>query len=180
MKIYVESGQEKEKEIIKNQYLCLEKPKRRVIKTIDKFRNSFNFNWDAEDDTSKDHNPLYKYKMKENLLFGRGTKAGFDLTEQKNKLIDYSSLIDKAGKQQKMELERNQSQSEDDDNEMSSITQRLHNPQKKADPMELGSEKNYKNKSFEQMQERDWRIFREDHDIIIKGGRVPPPLRTWD
>jgi ATP-dependent RNA helicase DDX23/PRP28 len=30
------------------------------------------------------------------------------------------------------------------------------------------------------MSERDWRIFREDHDIIIKGGRVPKPMRNWD
>ena len=30
------------------------------------------------------------------------------------------------------------------------------------------------------MTERDWRIFREDQDIIIKGGRVPNPLRGWD
>jgi len=29
------------------------------------------------------------------------------------------------------------------------------------------------------MNERDWRIFREDHDIIIKGGRVPNPMRNW-
>jgi len=29
------------------------------------------------------------------------------------------------------------------------------------------------------MSERDWRIFREDNDIIIKGGRVPQPMRQW-
>lgn len=29
------------------------------------------------------------------------------------------------------------------------------------------------------MQPRDWRIFREDMDIIIKGGRVPNPIRDW-
>ena len=29
------------------------------------------------------------------------------------------------------------------------------------------------------MSERDWRIFREDHEIIIKGGRVPIPIRNW-
>jgi len=29
------------------------------------------------------------------------------------------------------------------------------------------------------MTERDWRIFREDHEIIIKGGRVPVPIRDW-
>ena len=30
------------------------------------------------------------------------------------------------------------------------------------------------------MTERDWRIFREDNDIIIKGGRVPYPIRYWN
>lgn len=29
------------------------------------------------------------------------------------------------------------------------------------------------------MSERDWRIFREDNEIIIKGGRVPIPMRDW-
>jgi len=29
------------------------------------------------------------------------------------------------------------------------------------------------------MTERDWRIFREDNDIIIKGGRVPKPFKEW-
>jgi ATP-dependent RNA helicase DDX23/PRP28 len=35
-------------------------------------------------------------------------------------------------------------------------------------------------KKHEQMIERDWRIFREDNDIIIKGGRVPNPIRFWN
>jgi ATP-dependent RNA helicase DDX23/PRP28 len=29
------------------------------------------------------------------------------------------------------------------------------------------------------MAERDWRIFREDYSITIKGGRVPNPIRNW-
>ena len=29
------------------------------------------------------------------------------------------------------------------------------------------------------MNERDWRIFREDYNISIKGGRIPNPLRSW-
>ena len=29
------------------------------------------------------------------------------------------------------------------------------------------------------MTERDWRIFREDKDIVIKGGRCPFPMRGW-
>ena len=30
------------------------------------------------------------------------------------------------------------------------------------------------------MTQRDWRIFREDMDIVIKGGRVPNPIREWN
>ena len=26
---------------------------------------------------------------------------------------------------------------------------------------------------------RDWRIFREDFQIFIRGGRVPVPMRIW-
>jgi ATP-dependent RNA helicase DDX23/PRP28 len=29
------------------------------------------------------------------------------------------------------------------------------------------------------MSERDWRIFREDYNISIKGGRIPNPFRSW-
>lgn len=38
----------------------------------------------------------------------------------------------------------------------------------------------YMKKPLEEMTERDWRIFREDQDIMIKGGRVPHPIRSWD
>ena len=36
------------------------------------------------------------------------------------------------------------------------------------------------NKISSEMTDRDWRIFREDNDIMIKGGRVPKPMREWD
>lgn len=45
---------------------------------------------------------------------------------------------------------------------------------------ELGDTKHWSEKKAEEMTERDWRIFREDHDIIIKGGRVPKPMKEWD
>lgn len=35
------------------------------------------------------------------------------------------------------------------------------------------------NKKLDDMNERDWRIFREDHNIFHKGGRVPNPIRNW-
>lgn len=30
------------------------------------------------------------------------------------------------------------------------------------------------------MADRDWRIFKEDYNITIKGGRVPNPIRNWE
>lgn len=30
------------------------------------------------------------------------------------------------------------------------------------------------------MTDRDWRIFREDFNITIKGGNIPRPVRSWD
>ena len=29
------------------------------------------------------------------------------------------------------------------------------------------------------MTERDWRIFREDYHIAIRGGNIPFPMRNW-
>lgn len=64
------------------QYLGLNKEKKRMLRPSEKFKNIFNFEWDKSEDTSVDYNPLYKKRMQENLLFGRGIKAGFDVLEQ--------------------------------------------------------------------------------------------------
>ena len=37
----------------------------------------------------------------------------------------------------------------------------------------------YMSKDRSLMSERDWRIFREDNDIFIKGGTCPWPIRSW-
>lgn len=37
----------------------------------------------------------------------------------------------------------------------------------------------WRNKEISHMTSRDWRIFREDHNIIIKSGNVPIPMRSW-
>ena len=34
-------------------------------------------------------------------------------------------------------------------------------------------------KPLDQMTSRDWRIFRENYEIVCKGGRAPPPLRSF-
>jgi hypothetical protein len=37
----------------------------------------------------------------------------------------------------------------------------------------------FKTKPIEKMTPRDWRIFRENYEIVVKGGRAPPPLRSF-
>ena len=36
-----------------------------------------------------------------------------------------------------------------------------------------------RNKPLDKMTPRDWRIFRENYEIVVKGGRAPPPLRSF-
>ena len=36
-----------------------------------------------------------------------------------------------------------------------------------------------KSKPLDQMTSRDWRIMRENYEIVVKGGRAPPPLRSF-
>ena len=35
------------------------------------------------------------------------------------------------------------------------------------------------NKPLDKMTPRDWRIFRENYEITVKGGKAPPPLRSF-
>lgn len=46
-------------------------------------------------------------------------------------------------------------------------------------PESFKEDNSYLTKPSDQMTDRDWRIFREDNDIMIKGGRVPHPIRSW-
>lgn len=59
--IHIGCGQDRERqkelEMIKAQYLGGEKKKKKVLKGAEKFK--FNFDWAADDDTSRDLNPLY-------------------------------------------------------------------------------------------------------------------------
>jgi len=39
--------------------------------------------------------------------------------------------------------------------------------------------KHWREKSLAEMTVRDWRILREDFDILVRGGKAPMPLRDW-
>lgn len=50
---------------------------------------------------------------------------------------------------------------------------------KTKDILETEAMGDWKTKPFEKMTDRDWRIFREDHQIYIRGGKAPNPVRDW-
>jgi len=40
-------------------------------------------------------------------------------------------------------------------------------------------DRHWTNKERDEMTQRDWRIFKEDYNIVTKGGKIPSPLRNW-
>eukprot|EP00357_Protocruzia_adherens_P017219 CAMPEP_0115033094 /NCGR_PEP_ID=MMETSP0216-20121206/39612_1 /TAXON_ID=223996 /ORGANISM="Protocruzia adherens, Strain Boccale" /LENGTH=740 /DNA_ID=CAMNT_0002411245 /DNA_START=34 /DNA_END=2256 /DNA_ORIENTATION=+ len=168
----METYQEQEIEEIKGTYLGTKKPKKRIIRPSDKFRNIFNFQWDDSEDTYNDTNPLYQKRLEPQLLYGRGYKAGIDIKEQRQKALDtYDSLLRKRDEGEKL---------------VDSNFKEVHR-RRKAEENSLASKyrdigakvNHWSSKVVEEFSERDWRIFREDHNIMIKGGRVPNPILSW-
>jgi ATP-dependent RNA helicase DDX23/PRP28 len=62
---------------------------RKVRKRSDK---KFVFDWNADDDTSRDLNPIYTHRHSAQL-FGRGSFAGIDLKDSKSKDKFYDKLL---------------------------------------------------------------------------------------
>ena len=42
-----------------------------------------------------------------------------------------------------------------------------------------GEQRSVQNKPLSQMTARDWKIFRENLEIKVKGGQAPPPMRSF-
>ena len=124
----------------------------------------FNFEWNAEEDTSQDHDPLYQSRAEANF-FGRGRLGGFAETGDLSAAQKYARALEERDPengreraQQFLDLERRRFESEG----------RRH-----------GIDKHWSEKKLENMRERDWRIFKEDFNMSLKGGSLPNPMRSW-
>uniref|UniRef100_M4B334 RNA helicase n=1 Tax=Hyaloperonospora arabidopsidis (strain Emoy2) TaxID=559515 RepID=M4B334_HYAAE len=174
---------------LKDQYLGKTVKKKKVVKASEKFSKIFQFEWEASEDTSADLNPLYAKRMDVNLLFGRGYRAGVDMREQRKKNSFLEELSHKRHKEQQLADET------DDSLTSEQIAARKHDRERALRSMqsrerdrmqEMASQEaktmgtHWSEKPLHEMKERDWRIFREDFDITLKGGRAPHPLRKWD
>ncbi|KAJ8524790.1 hypothetical protein ON010_g16326 [Phytophthora cinnamomi] len=174
---------------LKDQYLGKTVKKKKVVKASEKFSKIFQFDWEASEDTSTDLNPLYAHRMDVNLLYGRGYRAGVDMREQRKKNSFLEELSHKRQKEQQLADETDGSLTSEQVAARKQERERaLRNMQaRERDRMqEMASREaktmgtHWSEKSVDEMKERDWRIFREDFDITLKGGRAPNPLRKWD
>ena len=130
-------------------------------RTTDK---KFNFDWNAEEDTTPDYDPLYRKRAEVNLGYGRGRLAGYDDTEAEKAAQKYAEAIklrDHEGGSTRaleiLEMER----------------------RRREEGSRTAIDKHWSEKSLTQMRERDWRIFKEDFNIATKGGGLPNPIRNW-
>uniref|UniRef100_A0A1B6CIF5 Probable ATP-dependent RNA helicase DDX23 n=2 Tax=Clastoptera arizonana TaxID=38151 RepID=A0A1B6CIF5_9HEMI len=155
----VTKDKEKEGEAIKERYLGIIKKKRRVRRLNDR---KFVFDWDASEDTSVDYNPLYKERHQVQF-FGRGNVAGIDIKAQKR---DQSKFYGELLEKRRTEAEKEQEKV------------RLKKVKKKEEKQKW-DDRHWSEKALDEMTERDWRIFREDYNITIKGGKIPDPIRSW-
>ncbi|CAM9650215.1 unnamed protein product [Chrysoparadoxa australica] len=179
--------QEKAREMIRNQYLGGKKEKKKVIKASEKFTKIFQFDWDTTEDTSQDLNPLYKNKAQLNPVFGRGYIAGVDMKEQRKNSRFVTELL-KHRQQEQRRAEEAEGMSRDalrkrdrDRREQLAMVEAKGREQvAELEKSSIGlTGSHWKDKKLADMTERDWRIFREDFDIRIRGGKAPLPLRFW-
>lgn len=158
-KIRENKDKEKELEAIRERYLGITKKKRRVRRLNDR---KFVFDWDASEDTAVDYNPIYKERHTIQF-FGRGHIAGIDLKSQKKEQSKFYGEL--------LEMRRTVAEKEQEIIRLKKI--------KRKEDKQKWDDRHWTQKSMDEMTERDWRIFREDFNIAIKGGRIPNPIRQW-
>lgn len=151
--------EEKEKEAVRERYLGGVKKKKKVRKLNDR---KFVFDWDAVEDTSHDYNPLYNERHY-NQFFGRGGIAGIDIQiQKKNQGAFYGDMLEK----RRTDVEKDQEK------------ERLRKLKTREEKQRF-DDRHWSDKELTSMTQRDWRIFREDFNIAVKGGNIPHPMRKW-
>jgi ATP-dependent RNA helicase DDX23/PRP28 len=184
---------EKEKELqaVKDMYLGVKEVKTRVVKPSEKFARIYKFDWEPTEDTSKDTNPLYSQPLEVTPLFGKGYRAGIDMREQRKQ---NRYLLELTLRRQEDERKREEQQGltssdrikldEERERWMRKLRAQQDEDIKGMEEVSIGVVgTHWREKTRDEMTERDWRIFREDFDIRIQAGMIDKacfPLRSWD
>jgi ATP-dependent RNA helicase DDX23/PRP28 len=161
------NGDDTEAALTRQRYMGAEKnestfsAKKKRRRTTEK---KFNFEWNAEEDTSPDYNPIYAARAEANF-YGRGRLGGFAEDLGEGGAIKYAKALEErdseAGGVRARELLAMEKRRKEDAGGRNSLD--IHWSEKKLD----------------KMRERDWRIFKEDFNIQTRGGSIPNPMRNW-
>ncbi|SPJ72695.1 probable U5 snRNP 100 kD protein [Fusarium torulosum] len=138
--------------------------KKKRMRTTEK---KFNFEWDADEDTSRDNDPLYTQRVFNHGGSFAGVGGEFD-DEAEERARKRARMIEQRDPENGKE--RAQGIMED-------FFRARDKARQRADRTGLG--KRWTEKTLEDMRERDWRIFKEDFGIATKGGMIPNPMRSW-
>ncbi|KAF4994189.1 hypothetical protein FGRMN_5963 [Fusarium graminum] len=138
--------------------------KKKRMRTTEK---KFNFEWDADEDTSRDNDPLYTQRVINHGGSFAGIGGEFD-----------DEAEERARKRARMVEQRDpENGKERAQGLMEDFFRARDKARERADRTGLG--KRWTEKTLDDMRERDWRIFKEDFGIATKGGMIPNPMRNW-
>ena len=166
---------EKERQVVKQTYLgkssgdALEEDSKEKNKRLKKSNKkiTFRFEWDNTDDTLDDSDPLYA-----------PTTAGHS-----NNHPQHSNQAHRTNRSQPTAHSGSARQHHHQHQQQPAFGSSNHRlgPKRKRgleDRLD-GYESSFQTKPIEKMTARDWRIFRENYEIVVRGGRAPPPLRSF-
>ncbi|KYK58252.1 pre-mRNA-splicing ATP-dependent RNA helicase PRP28 [Drechmeria coniospora] len=138
--------------------------KKKRMRTTEK---KFNFDWDADDDTWRDNDPLYTQQSINRGGAFTGVGGEFDAEAEQ-----------RARKRARMIEERDpENGKERAQGIMQDFYRARDRARERAERTGLG--RHWSEKKLLEMRERDWRIFKEDFGIATKGGSIPNPMRNW-
>ncbi|OLN88477.1 Pre-mRNA-splicing ATP-dependent RNA helicase PRP28 [Colletotrichum chlorophyti] len=159
-----------EAELLRNRYLGPEvnKESNFSVKKKRKRATEFKFEWDAEEDTTLDNDPIYESRMAlKSYTFGsisgEYTEEAEEIARRRARMIEERDP--EFGRQRAQEF-------------MDEFYKARDRAKERADRSGLG--KHWSKKELSEMRERDWRIFKEDFGIATKGGHLPNPMRSWE
>jgi ATP-dependent RNA helicase DDX23/PRP28 len=156
------NAEELEAEVLRQRYMGPDmsqsnfSAKKKRKRTTEK---KFNFEWDAEEDTSMDHNLIYQGQAE-----WRGKLGGFDDSTREQNLLKYAKQLEERDREHGAERARELLEME---------------KKRKEGSRRYAIDLHWSQKKLEDMRERDWRIFKEDFNIATKGGSIPNPMRSW-
>jgi len=144
------------------QRLREQRQKRRVKKTV------FKFEWDGNEDTFEDDDPLYGGTMRKDSSNNR-----YNGRYQQSSPRNGSSSSGGISRPPQSYTAKQQLQQDD-------IKFGKGNKKKKSKNYDtVTSVHTVSTKPLDKMTNRDWRIYRENYNIVVKGGKSPPPLRSF-